>query len=64
MRDIAPAATQARLRRILPWLVLALAVVLADQATKLLVLAKFAPGLRVTVYRTLREAGKDANRDR
>ena len=52
MRDIAPAATQARLRRILPWLVLAVAVVLADQATKLLVLAKFAPGesLPVTFF--------------
>ncbi len=52
MRDIAPAAMQARLRRILPWLVLAVAVVLADQATKLLVLAKFAPGesLPVTFF--------------
>ncbi len=52
MRDIAPATTQARLRRILPWLVLAVAVVLADQATKLLVLAKFAPGesLPVTFF--------------
>jgi signal peptidase II len=33
-----------RLRRIVPWLGGAVAVVLADQATKLLVLARFAPG--------------------
>jgi signal peptidase II len=46
------ATAQRRLRRIAPWLAGAVAVVLADQATKLLVLAKFAPGesLPVTFF--------------
>ena len=38
-----------RLRRAVPWLVLAALVVLADQATKLLILARFAHGESVPV---------------
>jgi len=41
-----------KLRRLAPWLALAGALVLADQATKLIVLARFAPGesLPVTFF--------------
>ncbi len=39
----------ARLRRVAPWLALAALLVIADQAIKLLVLARFAPGESLTV---------------
>ena len=38
-----------RMRRVVPWLMLAAGVVLADQATKLLILARFAHGESVPV---------------
>ena len=41
--------SEGKLRRILPWLAAALAIVAADQATKLLVLDRFAPGESLTV---------------
>lgn len=42
----------ARLRRVAPWLAFAALLVVADQATKLLILARFAPGetLAVTFF--------------
>ncbi len=48
----APQSGFARARRIAPWLALAAVLVIADQVTKLLVLARFAPGesLPVTFF--------------
>lgn len=52
MRKLDLALSAARARRVAPWLALAAALVLADQATKLAVLARFAPGesLPVTFF--------------
>jgi signal peptidase II len=52
MPEARPSNVRGRLRQVLPWLALAAVVVLADQATKLAVLDRFAPGesLRVTSF--------------
>lgn len=44
-----PASLRANLRRIAPWLALAMLLVVADQVTKLLILSRFAPGESLTV---------------